>query len=116
MQPNTGQRRAYQTAMKLLFSLLVSLFCTALPAVAQTPVVEWYKVLGSFDGDYAYDIQPTSDGGYIVSGNTENSGGDVNVHFGNRYMNDLWILKLSATGSIQWQRTLGNIYLQHGGY
>lgn len=102
--------------MKLLFSLLVSLFCTALPAVAQTPVVEWYKVLGSFDGDYAYDIQPTSDGGYIVSGNTENSGGDVNVHFGNRYMNDLWILKLSATGSIQWQRTLGNIYLQHGGY
>ena len=36
--------------------------------------VEWQKTYGGSDDDYAYSIQQTSDGGYIVAGNTDSFG------------------------------------------
>ena len=60
--------------------------------------VTWQKTYGGSSYDFAYSIQQTGDGGYIVAGYTNSSGvgGD-----------DIWILKLDLSGNITWQRTYG---------
>ena len=44
--------------------------------------IEWQKCLGGTDGDYAYSIQQTSDGGFIVAGLTGSNDGDVSGNHG----------------------------------
>jgi uncharacterized delta-60 repeat protein len=60
--------------------------------------IDWQKVYGGTSYDRAYSIRQTNDGGYIVAGETSSFGA------GNY---DCWILKLSATGTIEWQKTYG---------
>jgi len=60
--------------------------------------IEWQKSYGGSDWDRAYSIQQTTDGGYIVAGDTESF--DV-VGF------DIWVLKLSSNGDIEWQKAYG---------
>jgi hypothetical protein len=60
--------------------------------------IEWQRTYGGSTSDNAYSVQQTSDGGYIVAGETESFGA------GN---DDIWVLKLSSTGTIDWQRTYG---------
>lgn len=66
--------------------------------------IEWQKALGGTNNDTAYSIQQTSDGGFIVAGTSPSTDGDV---MGNHGFYDSWIVKLSSTGSIQWQKALG---------
>jgi hypothetical protein len=72
--------------------------------LSATGAVVWQKALGGTEDDEANSIQPTADGGYIVAGYTSSTNGDVTANHGN---NDAWVLKLSATGTIVWQKTLG---------
>jgi hypothetical protein len=59
----------------------------------------WQKIFGKSDElDHGYDILQTSDSGYIVLGMT-NSYGNGGA--------DLWLIKLSADGSEQWNKTIG---------
>lgn len=76
-----------------------------------TGTIQWQKCLGGSGIDYAYSIQTTSDGGYIVAGNSNLSDGDVT---GNHGSSDLWIVKLDATGMIQWQKSLGGTLGERG--
>ena len=71
---------------------------------SQAPSIQWQKTFGGTDYDYAQSIQQTSDGGYIVAGYSQSNDGDVTGFLG--FM-DLWIVKLSALGTIQWKKTLG---------
>lgn len=66
--------------------------------------IQWQKSLGGSDHDYAYSIDQTLDGGYIVAGNTNSTDGDVTGNHGGA---DYWIVKLGATGNIQWQNCFG---------
>ncbi|NIO49301.1 MAG: hypothetical protein GTN73_07700 [Candidatus Aminicenantes bacterium] len=59
---------------------------------------QWAIVYGERAGDFAYSIQQTADGGYIVAGETSSFGAGEG---------DIWVLKLSSIGSIEWQRTYG---------
>jgi Secretion system C-terminal sorting domain len=67
-------------------------------------VMQWEQSYGGSGIDEAYCIQQTSDGGYIVVGTTTSNDGDVS---GNHGANDVWVLKISATGVLQWQKCLG---------
>ena len=60
--------------------------------------IEWQRTYGGWDGDHAYCIQQTNDGGYVVAGQTSSF---IAEGFG------IWVLKLSSIGSIEWQRTYG---------
>ena len=61
--------------------------------------IEWQKTYGgNYSGEFAHSIQPTNDGGYIVVGETDSFGAGES---------DIWILKLSPDGDIEWQRTYG---------
>ena len=69
--------------------------------LSSTGNIEWQHAYGGIRNEYAYFIQQTSDGGYIVAGLTFSYG------TGSR---DGWILKLSTTGDIEWQRSYGGEY------
>jgi uncharacterized delta-60 repeat protein len=59
--------------------------------------VQWQKSYGA-DDDFAYSIQETADGGYIVAGDTWSSG--TGSH-------DCWVLRLDPHGDVQWQKSYG---------
>jgi len=61
---------------------------------------EWKKTYGGGQDDYAHSVQQTSDGGYIVAGATQS--------FGSGGM-DIWVLKLNSSGVIQWQNVYGGV-------
>ncbi|WP_395047120.1 T9SS type A sorting domain-containing protein [Flavobacterium sp.] len=75
-----------------------------------TGAIQWQKTLGSVNTDSAYDIEQTSDGGYVFIGTVGNSDGDVVGSFGSQ----IWVVKLNSTGTITWQKTLGGTYEEVG--
>lgn len=66
--------------------------------------VLWQKTLGGSMNDAATTVQPTPDGGYIVTGGTFSNDGDVS---GNHGLADCWVVKLNHEAVIQWQKSLG---------
>jgi hypothetical protein len=60
--------------------------------------VAWQKTYGGAGNDDQNSIRETSDGGYIVAGNT--------LSFSNNNGAG-WILKLNADGTVAWQKTYG---------
>jgi len=73
-------------------------------------VKEWDKDFGGTETDYLTDIKQTTDGGYIVGGNSRSpiSGNKSQPVWGGMF-NDYWILKLDSTGTIQWEKTYGGM-------
>ncbi|MCK4941142.1 hypothetical protein KAS45_03535 [candidate division WOR-3 bacterium] len=58
----------------------------------------WGQNYGGADSDAGWDVQPTSDGGYIITGQTRSFGaGDF----------DVYLLKTNAFGDTVWTRTYG---------
>ena len=66
--------------------------------------IQWQKCLGGTGDDQSFSILQSNDGGYIVTGYTVSFNGDVTVNNG---FNDIWVVKLSSTGIIQWQKCYG---------
>jgi hypothetical protein len=66
--------------------------------------IEWQKCLGGSAYDAAKKIQNTPDGGYILVGITGSNDGDV---IGNHGGTDVWVVKLSEIGNLEWQKCLG---------
>jgi len=59
--------------------------------------LEWANTIGGAGHDYFYVIKSTTDGGFIATGTTAVSGGNV----------DLLAVKLDAGGNIVWQKHFG---------
>ena len=64
----------------------------------------WEKSYGGSEIDEALDITPTTDGNFIVCGNTRSNNIDVNLNNGAA---DIWILKITPNGEILWEKTYG---------
>lgn len=67
--------------------------------------MQWQKLLGGSGHDFATNIVQTKDGGYVVAGTSTSVDGDVTTV--NRGNTDHWIVKLSPTGAIEWQKSMG---------
>ena len=65
----------------------------------------WTRTYGGTGYDYALSVQQTSDGGYILAGGTYSfgAGGD-----------DVYLLKINATGDTLWTRTYGGSSHEYG--
>jgi len=66
--------------------------------------LEWEKNYGGTSDEFAYSIQQTTDGGYIVAGETFSNDGDVGENNG-RW--DYWIVKLDQIGNLEWEKSYG---------
>ncbi|WP_298419458.1 hypothetical protein [uncultured Kordia sp.] len=65
----------------------------------------WQKSYGGSGIDIGYDIVKTTDGNYVVAGDTRSSDGDITNLKGS---SDFWVIKISDTdGSLLWERTYG---------
>lgn len=73
--------------------------------------IEWEKTLGGSLSDEGHSVQLTTDGGFIIAGETGSSDGDVT---GNHGSGDLWVIKLTGTGEISWQKCLGGSDVDFG--
>lgn len=72
--------------------------------ISDTGIIQWQKTYGGTGNDWGYSIQQTTDGGYIVAGNTTSNDGDV---IGSHGGGDFWVIKISNSGVLLWQQTLG---------
>ena len=68
--------------------------------------IEWQKAYGGSGSDQLSWIIQTSDGGYILVGESGSgiSGNKTSVNFG---FYDFWVLKLNTVGDILWQKSYG---------
>ncbi len=66
--------------------------------------LEWTKTFGGTGDDLFNDIVHTFDGGYLAAGYSSSADGDVT---GNHGGYDVWIVKLTATGKMEWQKNYG---------
>ncbi len=69
--------------------------------------LQWQKCFGGNANETAYHIQAAQDGGFLVAGTAESGDGDLTCNAG---ITDGWIIKVSATGTLQWQKQLGGNY------
>jgi hypothetical protein len=65
----------------------------------------WKKTFGGSGWDVGCSVQQTSDGGYIIAGNTDSfgAGGD-----------DVYLIKTDSAGTLTWQKTFGGIHNDYG--
>ncbi|MEO0157971.1 MAG: hypothetical protein ABIM59_04500 [candidate division WOR-3 bacterium] len=60
--------------------------------------LEWARTFGGPEDDHAWSILQTSDGGYVVAGETHSFGAGGS---------DFLILRITDTGALEWARTFG---------
>ena len=64
----------------------------------------WQKTYGGSGHEIPSKILSTTDGGFILVGYSNSSDGDVAE---NKGWDDCWVLKLDASGIIEWERSFG---------
>lgn len=80
----------------------------ALIKIYQDGNILWYKLYGSPGGDGLDSFLPTQDGGYLVTGTSKSSGGDIPFHYeGGWATTDAIIFKTDSVGNLLWLKNLG---------
>ena len=77
--------------------------------------ITWQNTIGTTAYDYLVDVVEATDGGYLVTGYTT-AGVSVDKTTASYGGYDYWILKLTPTGEVVWQKEIGgsgNDYLTH---
>jgi hypothetical protein len=105
--------KTHKLSLRQVFSLLFLLTSTIFSSCASnpngpgstSPSIVWAKCFGGSDADAAFAICHTADGGSIVVGATNSSDGDIGEPIMN--ITDLWIVKLTSDGMIDWKKKLG---------
>jgi hypothetical protein len=90
---------------RLLYINAVLLFLSFF-SVAQAQTIEWDNAFGNDTNSELYDVQQTSDGGYILGGYTSTvitgeSPDDITQNY------DYWVIKLNAAGEKEWDKKYG---------
>lgn len=79
---------------------------------SRSGTVLWDQTVGGSATEDFRSALATSDGGCIVLGRTNSNDGDIMLPPNQPYdfyWSDCWILKLDATGLLEWERTFGGI-------
>nr|WP_319538551.1 PKD domain-containing protein [uncultured Methanospirillum sp.] len=66
--------------------------------------IEWQRSLGGSDIDIGMTVNQTADNGYLITGYSYSTDGNVT---GNHGADDVWALKLSSNGTSEWSTSLG---------
>jgi hypothetical protein len=64
----------------------------------------WQKTFGGTSDDRGQDIVATNDNGFLITGYSRSSDGDVGENFG---FHDFWAMKLNSSGEVLWEQSFG---------
>jgi pimeloyl-ACP methyl ester carboxylesterase len=67
--------------------------------------MQWNKTFGGTRNDTCWDVQQTTDGGYIIGGYTDSYGAGSS---------DFWLIKTDMNGEMEWDEPLGGPYTDVG--
>ncbi len=67
--------------------------------------IQWQKCFGGSGYDNAFDLKLCQDGGYLITGFTSSTDGQVTGIHSADY--DGWVVKTDANGNLQWQKCIG---------
>lgn len=96
--------------MKTTATLLL-LYLSSTGIYGQLSNIQWQKVFGGTMYDFSKELAVTSDGGFITIGYTESNDGDISFNSGS---GDWWIVKTTALGAIEWEKTYGGTGFDYG--
>ena len=68
----------------------------------------WHSLYGGTDSDEGIYLSEVSGGGFIIAGSSKS--------YGNGNWDDMWLVKISSGGSMEWQKTFGGSYDEIGNY
>ena len=71
----------------------------------------WRNYFGGSNNDRSYDAKETSDGGYILVGASESNDFDITKNNGSY---DIWVVKLSKFGDLEWEKSYGGTGIDKG--
>lgn len=74
--------------------------------------IQWQQCLGGTLNESGRTIQQTSDGGYVLLAHSRSIDGHVTQNQGEA---DLWLVKLTSTGVVEWQRSYGGSASERAG-
>ena len=74
---------------------------------------QWSQAYGGAESDVIYAVQKTTDGGYILAGETHSTTPDIPLSGGEQRgadpsQSDFWLIKTDADGVVEWERSFGN--------
>jgi len=72
--------------------------------LSETGTMLWQKCIGGTSSDIARAMQPTNDGGFIITGNSSSNDYDASYTQG---LGDFWVVKIDALGNVQWEKSMG---------
>jgi len=80
--------------------------------ISSEGIKEWDMTFGGDGYDQLYSFQQTSDGGYLLGGysNSGISGDKTEAPKGGF---DIWVVKISSSGTIEWDKTIGGSGSEH---
>jgi hypothetical protein len=87
------------TAFFILGVVVVVFLCAI--SCGETTSVEWERTYGGSNTDWAWAVEQTRDGGYIIAGSTESYGSGES---------DAWLVKTDERGNEQGSKTYGGHY------
>ncbi|OEK09328.1 hypothetical protein A8C32_11430 [Flavivirga aquatica] len=79
--------------------------------ISETGDLLWEKSYGGSEIDEARAIEKSNDGNYIIVGDTRSSNLDVSFNNGAA---DLWIIKISPSGNLIWEKSFGGTNFDAG--
>jgi len=72
----------------------------------------WKKTYGGSSDEWGYSITTTTDGGYVLTGQTSSNDGDfIGMNKGDI---DIFVIKLNSNGEIVWKKTYGGSGIEEG--
>lgn len=96
---NTFIKHTQNRKQKALKNLLLLLGFVTVTGTSVAQSLIWQKNYGGSGMDMANAVQPTLDGGFIMTGMSYSTDGDISFSNGNT-----WVVKTDSAGAIVWQR------------